>query len=55
MDSLAFLGRLRNGTTSPAGWLSSLVGAKALIAAWDDPLPVMVGLKRGIKRLTDRK
>jgi predicted ATP-grasp superfamily ATP-dependent carboligase len=46
-DVQAYLSLRRAGVMSLGGWLASLRGVRAkAFAAWDDPLPLLVGIRR---------
>jgi D-aspartate ligase len=49
-DLLAYLALRKTGALTFWGWLHSLAGAKPAIAAWDDPLPFIMGGKRLLQR-----
>lgn len=51
MDVLAFMALAQAGELSAGEWLRTVRGAKPVIAAWDDPMPLLVGIGRGVKRL----
>lgn len=51
VDVSAFLAMFRTQQLSAAAWFRSLRGAKPVIAAWDDPIPLLMGMGRGVKRL----
>lgn len=50
MDVLAFLTLAQNRELTAREWLRTVWGAKPVVAAWDDPLPLVVGIGRGVKR-----
>lgn len=52
IDLLAFLA-LRHELPARE-WLQSLRAARPLMAAWDDPLPLLIGAGRGVKRLLSK-
>lgn len=54
VDLPAFLALSRTHALSARGWLRSLRRAKPVIAAWDDPLPLLMGMGRGMKRLVSK-
>src|SRR5581483_9463268 len=49
-DWLGFLQQRGRGTMSTLQYLGSLRGAKPLVAAWDDPVPLYYGARRMVKR-----
>jgi predicted ATP-grasp superfamily ATP-dependent carboligase len=55
MESLAFATGVRSGSMNLSEWFKSVRKAKPLISAWDDPLPLLVGLTRGFKRMVIQK
>jgi predicted ATP-grasp superfamily ATP-dependent carboligase len=50
-DVQAFFERYRRGEMTFSEWQRSLRGAHPIIAAWDDPKPIIAGLFRGARRL----
>jgi len=54
-DVQAYLALRKAGALSLGGWLASLRGVRAkAFAAWDDPLPLLVGLWRFLCRIGSR-
>jgi D-aspartate ligase len=53
-DLQAFLALRGSAGMTLAGWLRSLAGAGTVVGAWDDPLPLLGGMARGLKRLVSR-
>jgi D-aspartate ligase len=52
LDLLAYLALRRSKAITTREWLRSIRGAEAkALGAWDDPMPLIVGLKRFIDRL----
>jgi predicted ATP-grasp superfamily ATP-dependent carboligase len=49
LDVQAYLALRKSGTLKRWRWLHSLRGSKAAIGAWDDPLPLIVGLWRFLR------
>jgi len=49
LDVQAYLALRKSGTLNLWRWLHSLRGSKAAIGAWDDPLPLIMGLWRFLR------
>ena len=54
-DVQAFWALRRSARMTLGGWLRSIAGADTVIGAWDDPLPLLLGMARGLKRLAARR